>query len=554
MARDTTPSPLPRSRGNALADDHLALVVADALAAVDARAAVDAGADAEPPLGTGADLRAAILYGWAIGAIGAREQAALAETDLGLRHLLGDAHPSFAEIRSFREANRTALEAELGMALAVCRAAGLARLGRIELPKHARILGLGTNRFVARVRKLLDEAESTDLHDDHEIGANARGDEVPPALAARGARQAMFRRLAAEGTGIRAPRRGVGVARALISAVATLALLLGGLVLIRWVGSANAEVTYSGQSRVPSSAPPAIAIATLEPPTPTPEALDLVAASQEGVRLGIMALADDDLQGARDFFFLASRALPENTVAVDHLRQVETALHVEQRTGGWTEALDDLGELRRLAPGAPSVLRAYVSGLVQAGRGALADGDPAQAALYCGEALRWLPSRTEAQTCLTAATRAATSQALPPTTTRTATPAPPTPVGTATATAAPGLEVSPIPTNVSGSERQGAGAALEVTVNAGCQPTLAGTRSIQAAGQVNADGAVPMGATVQVQIADAAGRVIDTSSFPIASPRFAVQRTIPGGGSHTVTVTATGAGYDSSEATARVSC
>jgi hypothetical protein len=520
----------------------------------DALAAVAAGAEPEPRPRAASNLRAAILYGWAIGAVGAREQAVLAESDLGLRHLLADQHPSFAEIRSFREANRTALEAEYGTALAVCRAAGLTHLGRIGLPRQARILGAGTNRFVTQVRKLLDEAESADLRDDHELGANVRGDELPVDLAARGPRQNTFRRLAAAGPAIRAPRRGVVIARALLSAVATLALLIGGLLLIRWVGAANAEVTYSGQSRVPVSAQPGGGITNPEPVTATPDAIDLVAASQEGVRLGIMSLVDDDLPGARDFLFLASRALPENTLAADRLRQVETALHIEQRTDGWSEALEDLGELRRLAPGSPSVLRAYVTGLVGAGREALADGDTTQAALHCGEAARWLPARTDAQACLTGASRAATSQALAPTPTRTATPAPPVSTAPGTALAPPALQASPIATGIAASERQGAGTALDVTVSGGCRPTLAGSRLVQIAGQVSADGGVAAGATVEVRIADAEGRTVDTSSFPIASQRFAIQRTIAGGGSHTVAVTATRAGYDPGEATVRVSC
>jgi hypothetical protein len=546
MARDTPPPSQAQPRRDALPDDHLALVVADALAASDT--AMSAGAS--PSAASG--LRAAILYGWAIGAVGAREQATLAQTDLGLQYLLADQRPSFPEIRRFREANRATLEAEYGAALAICRAAGLTRLGRIGLPKSAGISGFGTNRFVARARKLLDEAEVADLHDDLEVGAASRGDELPPALAPRGARQAAFRRVARDRPAIRPPRRAVAVARMVLSAVAALALLLGGLLLIRWVGAANAAVTYSGQARVPVAAPTPDAIATSVPAIETPEEIDLVAASREGVRLGMLALADDDLRGARDFFFLASQALPTNTVAADRLRQVETALRIEERTDDWAEAVEDLAELRRLEPASPSVLRAYVTALVRAGQDALAAGDATQATIDCGEALRWLPARTDAQACLTAANRTATAQTLPRTTTPTASPQSP-PVATATPLQVV-AEPRPVPTSASAPERPGLPTAIMVTVSGGCRPTLAGTRSVQVAGQVSAEDEAVPGATVRVQIADAEGRVVDTSSFPVASQRFALQRTVPGGGAHTVTVTATAAGYDPGEATARVSC
>ena len=62
------------------------------------------------------------------------------------------------------------------------------------------------------------------------------------------------------------------------------------------------------------------------------------------------------------------------------------------------------------------------------------------------------------------------------------------------------------------------------------------------------------GATIELRISDPSGRVIDTSTFPAASQRFSVQRTIAGGGPHTIIVRAAKEGYDPTEATLRVSC
>src|SRR5215211_1438386 len=107
--RRPRPRPAPAASPVSLPEDHLALVVEDALAAVDARS--EPGAD-----GAGVDLRAALLYGWAISAVGARELAARSTSDLGLRHLLSDRQPSFAELRGFRETQRAAIEADFAKA------------------------------------------------------------------------------------------------------------------------------------------------------------------------------------------------------------------------------------------------------------------------------------------------------------------------------------------------------------------------------------------------------------------------------------------------------
>jgi hypothetical protein len=95
---------------------------------------------------------------------------------------------------------------------------------------------------------------------------------------------------------------------------------------------------------------------------------------------------------------------------------------------------------------------------------------------------------------------------------------------------------------------------LELALNGGCQPAAAGARSLQVEGTLSAGGAIATGATVQVRIQDAQGRAIDNSSFPIASPRFAIQRAVAGGGAYTVTATATLAGYEPGEAALRVAC
>jgi hypothetical protein len=551
MARDDagTPQPRPRrpQRRQTLPEDHLALIVEDALAAADAALRQERSS-------ASARLRAAILYGWTIGAAGARDLVARAGSDPGLGYLFGGVIPTAEEVHAFRTGNRGELEEEYGNALGVCRGAGIARLGTIALPKRP-ARGRRDSAPLALARDLLDRADAVDAQDEQRLDPAARENALPIELAERDARKGTFARLAGAGPLVRAPHPALGIARGILSGVLTLALVLGGFLVIRWVGSANAEVNYAGQARVPVVAAPPQAPADSVPRSaltpPTFHAEDLLAASQEGIRLGILALAEDDLRAARDFFFLAAEAAPDNPMAADRLRQAETALAINSRTDDLEEAVRDLGELRRLAPGAPSVRSAYVTALVRAGSEAITAGEVAQASQLCAEARRWLPNRPDVANCMSPPVVVRSLTAATPTPPRLPTPALPT------GTPAPAQVASPTQTSasiLSSTESNGGGLLLSVELSGGCHPAPAGARSIQVSGSVTGAAGVPAGAMVQVRITDPAGRVLDGSSFPLASQRFAVQRTTAGGGPRTVSVVVSGVGYAPGEAALTVSC
>lgn len=193
--------------------------------------------------------------------------------------------------------------------------------------------------------------------------------------------------------------------------LAIVALVLAALVTIRWMASATGTATTNPGGRI--APPPArsaagtplparFAIAT---PTPEPEPDPLILAHTEAMRLAQEELAADRLQSARDLYFLALQARPDDTEAADRLRQVDTVLAIDRRRGDWEEALAALDELWSIAPRSPTVFRAYVISLIEAGREALAQGSPGQAIELCGEAVRWAPTRGDAQACVAEAQR-----------------------------------------------------------------------------------------------------------------------------------------------------
>lgn len=182
--------------------------------------------------------------------------------------------------------------------------------------------------------------------------------------------------------------------------LAIVALVLVGLVTIRWMTSATGAAATNPGGRI---APPPARFG-LGAPTAEPELDPLILAHAEAMRLAEEELAADRLQSARDLYFLAVQARPDDAEAADRLRQVDAALAIDRRRGDWMEALADLDELWSVAPRSPTVFRAYVTSLAEAGREALAQGSPGQAIELCAEALRWAPSR-DAQACMAEAQR-----------------------------------------------------------------------------------------------------------------------------------------------------
>lgn len=224
---------------------------------------------------------------------------------------------------------------------------------------------------------------------------------------------------------------------------AALTIVVAGLVLLRWVAAVTASTVAPPAGRVTAGGDlPSIPVAVGLEPAPEPTVtIDMLAAYEEAMRLGRDALLDDDLDTARDLYFLATEATPGDLEAEARLRQVETVVGIADRTTSWREALDDIDDLIALAPRSPTIARAYTEALVGAGREALAQGNTLRAMRLCGEATQRAPTRNDARLCMMQAAAAATAppRATPSATvTRTAT-------ATATATSTPGVTPSVTP-------------------------------------------------------------------------------------------------------------
>lgn len=146
-----------------------------------------------------------LLYGYATGVRSSRRIEDRLAADVNFMFLAGQARPDHKTIAEFRRRHLAAFEGLFLEALRLCRAAGLARLGRVAIDgtklkanasKHkAMSYGRMTEReaaLAAEVKAILDEAEAVDAAEDAAYG-DARGDELPPELRRRETRLARIR-------------------------------------------------------------------------------------------------------------------------------------------------------------------------------------------------------------------------------------------------------------------------------------------------------------------------------------------------------------------------
>lgn len=239
----------------------------------------------------------------------------------------------------------------------------------------------------------------------------------------------------------------------LLKVVATFAIIVVGLILLRWVAAvtvAPAAPAAARSASVSGDLPSIRTPATLEPLADPTDTIDRLAAFGEAMRLARESVADDDLATARDLYFLATEALPGDPEAAARVRQVETVLGIEERATDWREALDEVEDLMMLGPQTPTIARAYTEALVGAGREALTSGNALRAQRLCGEASQRAPVRNDARLCATQADATVTGIAGPRVTvtapTPTNTPAPSaTPPPSATPTSSPTAPPSATP-------------------------------------------------------------------------------------------------------------
>jgi transposase len=202
------PSLLPADLRDWLPADHLAWFVLDVVDQLDLQPFLRAyRADGHGhPAYDPKTLLGVLLYGYAIGVRSSRQIERHCHQDLAFRVLAGNQAPDHVTIARFRVRHEQALAGFLVQSLRLC-AAGLVRLGVVALDGTKVAANAATTashtqekieaKIEAEVAEILREAAQADQRDDLQHG-QARGDELPAALASKAGRLARLRQAKAQ--------------------------------------------------------------------------------------------------------------------------------------------------------------------------------------------------------------------------------------------------------------------------------------------------------------------------------------------------------------------
>lgn len=186
-----------------LPDGHLALFVTDVVASLDLGEiyrSYEGDGRGQPPYEP-AMMVSLLLYAYCLGKPSSRGIERATHEDVAFRVLAANQHPDHATIAEFRRRHLKALAGLFLQVLALCREAGLVKLGHVALDgtkvkanasKHK---AMSYGRMLDReaelkreIEALLRDAEDTDRREDATYGKGVRGDELPEELRRRESR------------------------------------------------------------------------------------------------------------------------------------------------------------------------------------------------------------------------------------------------------------------------------------------------------------------------------------------------------------------------------
>jgi|SRR5579884_890698 len=205
---------MPPSVAEWLPEDHLAYFVLDAVEALDL-SVITAAYPTEGPGAPSYDpamMLAVLLYAYCVNLRSSRRIEAACVTDVAFRVITANQRPDHATVSRFRARHQDALEDLFVQVLALCRAAGLTRVGVVALDgtKMEANASMDANRdpdaLRADIEAYFATAAATDAEEDDAFGP-ARGDELPEGMAKRSERRARLGQLKARLDAEEAARR-----------------------------------------------------------------------------------------------------------------------------------------------------------------------------------------------------------------------------------------------------------------------------------------------------------------------------------------------------------
>ena len=188
---------LPPAMSDWLPEGHLAYFIQDIAASLDLSAiyaSYDGSRGGYPPYHPQM-MTALLLYAYCVGLPSSRRIEKATHEQIPFRVIAADQHPDHDTICEFRRRHLAALSGLFVQALRLCQKAGLVSLGHVALDgtkvranasKHKAMsydrMEKSAVELEAEVKRLMEEAETTDQAEDAQLGKGNRGDSLPEEL------------------------------------------------------------------------------------------------------------------------------------------------------------------------------------------------------------------------------------------------------------------------------------------------------------------------------------------------------------------------------------
>ena len=178
----------PPSVRSLIEDDHLCLVVDDVVKVLDLSCLYQKVSPEGNPAYHPAMMLKILFYSYASGIFSSRKIAKAMRENIAFIYLGAWQQPDFRTISDFRKNNLNELKELFVQVVMLCKQMGMVKLGHVSIDgtkvkaNASDAKTYDNQRFEKEIKRLLEQADEVDDHEDQHYGVDQSGDELPESI------------------------------------------------------------------------------------------------------------------------------------------------------------------------------------------------------------------------------------------------------------------------------------------------------------------------------------------------------------------------------------
>ena len=178
----------PPSVRSLIEDDHLCLVVDDVVKILDLSCLYQKVSPEGNPAYHPAMMLKILFYSYASGIFSSRKIAKAMRENIAFIYLVAWQQPDFRTISDFRKNNLNELKELFVQIVMLCKHMGMIKLGHVSIDgtkvkaNASDAKTYDNQRFEKEIKRLLEQADAVDDHEDQHYGADQSGDQLPTSI------------------------------------------------------------------------------------------------------------------------------------------------------------------------------------------------------------------------------------------------------------------------------------------------------------------------------------------------------------------------------------